>query len=516
MNLNIVGLYNPKQNNKNCKSCHIYNNLSPLKKDTVSFTSMKKSQFEGIDIGVVNAFKAPIEKFNSNEDFQNWCNIEIKKLKKIELKGRQKDTKLHRKEILKKWYDYIFDENTGYNKSAILLILNGLMYNIKDCNDALPPIFNKEVLNNTINEINEIWKENPKIRINFNTFYNSKLRNLYLSNDENKDSSNYTGWIIIPSKKNDSDNFNNNIEKLKVLAHDDWCIKSYNTVSYLSKNDFHIYMERGKPKICIKCTENKIKEIQGEKNDYKIPIKYFNIVMEYIKNKEIRGTAKHEIAAAQKIQQKIDSIRAKIAPKDFNDLTPIELFNLFQIKAQQDKDGLMIISEFRQPDCDFTFSDIGINENKLFEKIKEIKGDADFSYCEATKLGNIKLIGGNANFESSQITTIESPLCIEGNAEFWGSKIKNLGNLKHIKGNADFENSQVENLGNLLYIDGDANFWNCDDINLNQLTRIGGNAIFIKSKIKSLCNLQHINGEVYIKFSALDKKQFSNIAKYVI
>ena len=34
---------------------------------------MKKKEFEGIDLAVVQKFKAPIEKFNSNIDLQNWA-----------------------------------------------------------------------------------------------------------------------------------------------------------------------------------------------------------------------------------------------------------------------------------------------------------------------------------------------------------------------------------------------------------------------------------------------------------
>ena len=39
--------------------------LSSLKYDTVSFGSMKKNQFYGLDLYVVERFKAPIEKFKT-------------------------------------------------------------------------------------------------------------------------------------------------------------------------------------------------------------------------------------------------------------------------------------------------------------------------------------------------------------------------------------------------------------------------------------------------------------------
>ena len=47
--------------------------VSLLKADTVSFGAMKKTQFVGIDLMMVNQLRAPIQNFNSYEDFQNYC-----------------------------------------------------------------------------------------------------------------------------------------------------------------------------------------------------------------------------------------------------------------------------------------------------------------------------------------------------------------------------------------------------------------------------------------------------------
>ena len=60
--------------------------------DTVSFTAMKKNEFKGIDLVVVNAFRAPVEKFNTNEDFQNWCSLKTDEIKNKNFGGRQPET----------------------------------------------------------------------------------------------------------------------------------------------------------------------------------------------------------------------------------------------------------------------------------------------------------------------------------------------------------------------------------------------------------------------------------------
>ena len=38
-----------------------------------NFCAMKKSQFHGVDYAVVEKYKAPIEKFDTNDDLQNWA-----------------------------------------------------------------------------------------------------------------------------------------------------------------------------------------------------------------------------------------------------------------------------------------------------------------------------------------------------------------------------------------------------------------------------------------------------------
>ena len=69
-----------KKNNKQAKTQNEFKNINlnsnpiaNLNRSSISFGAMKKSQFEGIDLMMVNQLKAPIQNFNSNEDFQNYC-----------------------------------------------------------------------------------------------------------------------------------------------------------------------------------------------------------------------------------------------------------------------------------------------------------------------------------------------------------------------------------------------------------------------------------------------------------
>ena len=88
--------------------------------------------------------------------------------------------------------------------------------------------------------------------------------------------------MIIPSEEHDPENFEANVEKLKALSYKTWCTKSFNAKPYLTKGDFHIYLEDGEPKLGVRFVNDKIQEIQSEKNNGKFPIGYFDILQKHI------------------------------------------------------------------------------------------------------------------------------------------------------------------------------------------------------------------------------------------
>ena len=118
MNLSPIKFHNTtthisaKQRNKS------YSNLSPLAYDTISFGAMKKKEFSGIDLAVIQKFSAPIEKFNSNEDLQNWADEKVQEILNKDFGGRSEETKIQRKAMLKEWSDYVLDENDAYKKTT--------------------------------------------------------------------------------------------------------------------------------------------------------------------------------------------------------------------------------------------------------------------------------------------------------------------------------------------------------------------------------------------------------------
>ncbi|MBO5948687.1 hypothetical protein J6Q66_07625 [bacterium] len=80
------------------------------------------------------------------------------------------------------------------------------------------------------------------------------------------------------------------------------------------------------------------------------------------------------------------------------------ILDLFNIRTQKTNSGNLIIEKFKQPDSKLTFKELDIDENKMFQFIERIHGNADFSRSNVNNLGNLKSIGGDVLLKNSQLT----------------------------------------------------------------------------------------------------------------
>lgn len=480
----------------------LLNNNNFNRYSTISF-QMKKTEFNGIDRKVVEDTKAPVEKFNVKTDFYSYCTGLNNKIQETDFAGRRKETQIQRHSMLQEWFDYVLKENDAYTPSISFMILNGITKDLKPNEDTLPPVLNKGVLAQTVEEAQNKVVKDENLQFNFSKMYKINLQKKFLSKDD-ETNQNLNGWIVIPSKKQDKKNFNENVEKLKMLSHDSWCTKSFNAEPYLKKGEFHVYMENGKPKLGVRFVGNKVQEIQGPKNDSKIPLKYSDIATEHIKNYKLTDNAKREVNILKNTKEEIAEYIEKNFPDGVENTTTQEILETIGIKCEKDDNGLLIISHYNaELNKYFSLEDVGINENKLFKTIKEIKGNADFDNSHVTSLGNLQTIGGDADFRNSQVISLGNLETIGGDADFNHSQITSLGNLKRISGYADFEGSKVTSLGNLQTIGENAYFNNSRIKSLDNLQKIEKNAYFNYSQISSLGNLQTIGGNADFDYSQI-------------
>ena len=513
--------YQPRQTNtvkkKQCQKSYFQTN--PYYTYRINFTGIKKNQLNGIDALIVNKYKAPIEKFRTVEYLYEWADEECKKIYEKDYFGNSVETMAQRVAMMDEWKDYLENENKEYSSTEKLLILKGITKDLKLDNDTILPVLNKGVLADTIYELKQNLKDNPQKNYDFAKIYTNNLRKFYL--EDTKSENNDTKWIIIPSKKNDPDNFDSNVVKLKTLSHKSWCTKSNNAEPYLSQGDFHIYLENGQPKLGVRFADNEIEEVQGPQNNSKIPLIYLDEFNAHIEGKDYEQSkkTKAEISNAINLKAKVDAIKKDIEPAlETNDYKKI--FEHFGIGVTELEDGSLELSHFDEPE-DLIYEDLGLNENNLFNNVSRIKGNAKFCRSTMTDLKNLKEIGGDANFMFSNFKTLGGLKRIGGNADFkhmpkledFGeleeigknfvtstTEIKEFKHLKRIGGNIDINLTSIESLGSLEEIEG--NFkWSYRLKNLGKLKRIGGNADFGHARINSLGELERIEKNANFKWS---------------
>ncbi len=478
----------------------------------ISFTSIKKSQFEGTDRLAVEQFKAPVEKFKVHEDFENWAESRYKDIIEKDYEGRNKETRTQRKNILEEWNTYLTDENKEYSCAEKLIIANGITKNLRPDEDTIPPVLNKGVLADTVYNLKKDLKTEHIKSFDFNKKYTNNLRAYYMEDSTTPEGA--TDWIKIPSKEHDEANFEQNVEKLKALSHKSWCTKSNNAEPYLSKGDFHIYLENGQPKLGVRFNGDKIAEIQGEKNDGQLPLKYYDTFNSYRKENqfnEFEPKAKEEIQKANIKKRQACALRKRlenqIENKDY-----VSIYETFGITSKINKDKTLTLMEYKLPKAgNLTLSDIGLSEGELFKHVSKVQGNVDLEDSELKSLYNTKRIDGNVYLMNSNLEDFGKLESIGGGLTFnevWdrperAAKVSSLKNIQEIGGELDIAISNITDTGELKSVKGDVFIKKSGLTSLKNLEYIGGNLYMEDSNVETLGKLKEIGKNAQLQHSAL-------------
>ncbi len=327
----------------------------------IFFEALKKSKFNEMDLACVERFKAPIEKFNSNEDLQNWAKFKLKEnYMDKDFGGRQEETKVNRRAMINEWQKYLTNKPNPYKPATALLIMRAVTKDLKDTNDNLPPVLNKQILKDTIKEISTNLKANKKYSFDMNRIYKHRLRTFYINGKSSNN--NQLKWVIIPSQKHDPQHFESNVQKLKMLSYKTWCTKNTKAKRYLNDGDFHIYLENGNPKLCIRFIGDEVAELQGERNNGIVPCKYATEADKYFKKNKIEDPifldkikqaeeAKTEFLKLQKkyklpkVNTRFSRVLRKLGINHKKRLNQIPAFKEFGIDAHKLNDGTLSISQ---------------------------------------------------------------------------------------------------------------------------------------------------------------------------
>ena len=490
-----------KSNNKINKEKNTLNSFSlnsnpiaQLNKAQIAFGAMKKSQFDGIDLIMIERTKAPIQSFSTNQDLQSYCQkildenyLGEKNLSRL-TNSIDDEAQSHKRAILNSWIKYITKENDAYTPAIALFILSSITKNLNPDTNYLPPTLNRGVLASTIAEIVEQTRKNRKFNPNFEKTYKNTIQQSIFEKETQLDPS-LTGWVKIPSSKNDPNNFEANVLKLQTLSHNSWCTKTYNARPYLKQGDFWVYLEQGKPKLGVRFNKKEIVEIQGEKNNSEIPVNYHQIIHSFIdeNNFSVSFNMHEAMNRLDEKKEALDEIISKIGQDAIEQKDWEKILPAFGIEVKKDENGMLILSRyFPISKNNISLEDIGLKDQDIFKNVIKIDGDAYFTRSDVENLGSLEEITGHAVFDCSKITT--------------------LANLRKIGGHAHFiHECNVESLGNLEYIGKSANFADVPLTSLGNLKEVGGDlAIQANSKIESLGELRKIGHGLDVKNEALE------------
>ena len=138
-----------------------------------NFQAMKKSQFSGLDFFIVEKFKAPIEKFNTNRDFQTWAKSKFEKLRLKNFGGRSEQSIVPRQQIIEDWANCLSRSELNFTNAEKLLVLSGITAGLKANTDEIPPSINHSVVSDVVSELKQELDVDRKKKFNFKELYNT-------------------------------------------------------------------------------------------------------------------------------------------------------------------------------------------------------------------------------------------------------------------------------------------------------------------------------------------------------
>lgn len=472
-----------------------------------SFKAMKKKEFTGIDRLVVEKYNAPIQEFNFREDFDAWAESRCEEIYNKDYQGKSDYIADIRKHDLRPWWEDICraDSDYGfYTPAQRLLIMDGITKDLGENNDTRPPTWNRDMMAQTMFKLMYEVESGKNVGdYNFGKAYTNHMKLCKWS--EPTTDTNITGWVRIPSKENDPKNYKTNLIKLKALRQR---CRVGTDKNELLKGDYHVYLEKGVPRLGIGLNGDKISNIEDiyvrARGDIGgIPFRYYDECCQYIKdnNLEISDSIRDYLKQRKSTINKYAPLKKKI--KESN---PEEIFNVLGIKSKKDKKGMLTISHFSRSkemeEDSVTFDDLGINLGELLKNVKIINGDANLRNQTIKSLPNLEYIGGDAKFSHSIIDDLSKLKEIGGNCDFHRAKIKDMSGLEKICGYANFDSAIIGNLSGLIELPGGEEFQYAEIDDLSGLKTFKGG--FHCTKIRDLSGLETIEDNAHFGYSEIE------------
>ena len=202
------------------------------------------------------------------------------------------------------WWKEVYD-NEYYSPAFQFVILDSVFKTSDETRQNPVKIINAEI----VADISQFIQENEGNDFNIN----DKIKSLELEKEKQSGNivgSNDNGWIRVKSFKNDSENFDKNVERLvNFSCNMGWCIANKNVAEhYLKEGDVYIYLQDGKTLVGLALNGDKnIKEIQGKGNVRPFP--YWEEIVNFVESMGFNKDSRHykELEEAKIINKKVET-----------------------------------------------------------------------------------------------------------------------------------------------------------------------------------------------------------------
>lgn len=200
---------------------------------------------------------------------------------------------------------------------------------------------------------------------------------------------------------------------------------------------------------------------------------------------------------ASKQNQKMHAEEVKNFQEKLRDAkNTTEIFNKMGIETEEDENGKLTISHYNQPSQRVTFADLGIDEEKLMENVKEVKGNANFNKTSLKNIDSLEKVGGNANIMGTTVKSMKSLKEVGGIAQFNDSLIEELPNLKSVGAMANMSRTRVTELPALEVVDGNLDLQNSPITAMPALKKVKGDVNIINTNMTSKDIKAEVGGKV--------------------
>ena len=204
-------------------------------------------------------------------------------------------------------------------------------------------------------------------------------------------------WVKIPSKKHDTEHFEQNIENLETLSCRNRCTRSSvdKAREALEEGDFYIYLKRNsmsmwEPLVGMTTYKGKIDQIQGVENNNIVPLNLVGEIKSFIKSSNLKcqsgisdeyPQATQSIMISEKLNEILPDIKKSFA-KSIKDNDSIPMFKYLGVNVEQDSDKLLTIGTYKpsynmdkNSGISIPYSMFGFNEDYLLKDVKVIDGN---------------------------------------------------------------------------------------------------------------------------------------------